>query len=133
MNTVTRSVNESVSAYLKAGLIAGVIAAVLANIYLAAYTQVSGNSFAELNLVSVTLASLLPGLAGSLLLYGLRRWSALGTQIFVIGGAVFTLLSIVPNIVAPPYPNFFWASSPLHVIVAAVILAVVPRLAKSNR
>jgi hypothetical protein len=133
MNTATRSVNQSVGAYLKAGLIAGVIAAVLANLYLVVYTQVSGNSFAELNLVSVTLASILPGLAGSLVLYGLRRWSARGTQIFVIGGAVFTLLSIVPTIVAPPYPNFFWASAPLHVIVAAVILAVAPRLVKSSR
>ena len=133
MSTTTRSVGESVGAYLKAGLIAGVIAAVVANIYFLVYTQVSGNSFEELNLVSVTLASIVPGLAAGLLLDGLRRWSARGTQIFVVGGAVFALLSIVPNIVAPPYPNFFWASSPLHVIVAAVILAVLPRLVKSSR
>jgi peptidoglycan/LPS O-acetylase OafA/YrhL len=133
MSTTTRSVGESVGSYLKAGLIAGVIAAVVANIYFLVYTQVSGNTFEELNLVSVTLASIVPGLAAGLLLYGLRRWSARGTQIFVIGGAVFALLTIVPNIVAPPHPNFFWASSPLHVIVAAVILAVLPRMVRSSR
>jgi hypothetical protein len=133
MSTVTRSRGETVGAYLKAGVIAGVIAAVVANIYLLIYTRVSGNSFAELNLVSVTLASILSGLGGSLLLYGLRRWSDCGTQIFVIGGSVSALLSIGPNIVAPPYPGFFWASSPLHLIVAAVILAVLPRLVRSSR
>ena len=133
MSTATRSVGESVGAYLKAGLIAGVIAAVLANIYFLVYSQVSGNSFAELNLVSVTLASIVSGLAGGLLLYGLRRWSARGTRIFVVGGAAFALLSIVPNLVAPPHPNFFWASSPLHLIVAAVILAALPRLLPANR
>jgi peptidoglycan/LPS O-acetylase OafA/YrhL len=133
MSTATRSVSQSVGSYLKAGLIAGVIAAVAANIYLLVYSQVSGNSFAELNLVSVTLASIVPGLAGGLLLYGLRRWSARGSQIFVVGGAVFALLSIVPNLVAPPHPNFFWASSPLHLIVAAIIVSVLPRMVRSSR
>lgn len=132
-STTIRSMDQSIGSYLKAGLIVGVIAAVVANIYFVIYTQVSGNSFAELNIISVTLASIIPGLIGSLVLYGLRRWSARGTQIFIIGGVVFALVSIVPNIVAPPHPNFFWAASPLHLLVAAVILIGLPRLVKSSR
>ncbi len=109
------------------------MAAVIANIYYFIYEQVTGNTFAELNLGSITGASVLPGLVGGLILYALHRFTSRGTQIFVIGGALFTIVSIVPTIVAPLYPNFFWASAPLHIIVGAVLLALIPRLAATSR
>jgi len=71
MQTATRSTSGSIAIYLKAGLIAGIVAAVVANIYYFVYEQVTGNSFSELHIGSITAAGIMPGVVGAMILYAL--------------------------------------------------------------
>lgn len=117
-----------VSTYLLGGLIAGVISAVLANLYYLIFGAITGYSYAELNVISITLAGILPSLLGSLIYFGLSRQTSAATKIFVTLGLAFGILSIVPTLIAPPNPapGFAAATAPLHILVAVICVTVVP-------
>jgi hypothetical protein len=124
-----------ISTYLLGGLIAGAISAVLANLYYLIFGSITGYSYAELNVISITLAAFIPSLLGSLIYFGLSRQTSAATNIFVVLGLVFGVLSIVPTLVAPPNPapGFAAATAPLHILVAVVCVTVVPFFVRSRR
>ncbi len=123
--------------FLLGGLIAGIIAAVLNNVYSIAYTAATGLSAAQfINPGSVTILSALPLLIGSLVYFGLSRWTDRATLLFVIGTAVLVLLSLggpfsptMPD--GSPRPEGFVALTlPMHLAVGIASILIVPRLAR---
>jgi Family of unknown function (DUF6069) len=125
---------QSIGTYLLGGLIAGVIAAVIANIYFLIFSGVTGYSYAELNIFSVTMASILPSIVGSLVYFGLTKITSKATAIFTTVGILFGVLSTIPSFIAPPNPapGFALATAPLHVVVAVVCVIVVPLFVRSR-
>jgi Family of unknown function (DUF6069) len=121
-----------VSTYLLSGLIAGAISAVIANLYYLIFSAITGYSYVELNVISITLASVIPSLLGSLVYFGLSRQISTATNVFVTLGLIFGFLSIIPTLVAPPNPapGFAVATAPLHILVAVVCVTVVPFFAR---
>ncbi len=122
-----------ISKFLVGGLIAGVIAAVLANIVYAVYSGVTGYSFAELNVFTITLSAIIPNLIGALIYFALTRRTRQPNLIYAIIGIGFGILSVIPQFISPMYPHFAEATAPLHLIVAVVSVLVIPTWVKSQR
>jgi peptidoglycan/LPS O-acetylase OafA/YrhL len=122
-----------ISKFLVAGLIAGIIAAVIANIVYAIYSGVSGYSFTEVNIFSITLASIIPNLIGGLIYYALTRRTRQPNLLYAIIVIGFGILSAIPQFISPMYPHFAEATAPLHLIVAVVSVLVIPTWVKSQR
>lgn len=128
--TSTNQTNFPITRFLTAGAISGIVSAVLANIYHAIQSNLSATNYTELNLVSITMASIIPNLIGSLAYLGLSRISARGTAIFIALGLGFAVLSSIPQLIQPLHPGFAAASIPLHLIVGVVSVVLIPRLSK---
>ncbi len=129
-NSIT---TQPVSRYLLAGLISGLISAVIANIYYLIYSGASGNSFAELNLFTITFIAVLGSVIGGLVYYGLTRFTKQPSLIFSIVGVIFIFLSIIPNFASPLYPNFAAATVPMHFIVGLTAIAFIPWFVRGQR
>ena len=115
---------------LAAGLAAGVVGAVLAAIAAAVLQDATDRSFEELSTASVARSSLIGSVLGSLVYYGLARWTARPALIFaIIALVVATLLSIIIAL-APPHPGFAAVANPLHYIVAVCAAIVIPIIAR---
>jgi uncharacterized membrane protein len=136
MSTNTLSpAQPSLVKYLIGGGLAGVIAAVINNIYYFAYTGLTGNSVAVINPISVTMASILPIVVGSLGYYiAARLFGARATLIFMVGSLVLAVLSLggvflgqLPDGSAPP-AWFPVLTLPMHLIAGLVCAFGVPRL-----
>lgn len=132
--TTTTPINQAptvqVSRALTGGLIAGVVSAVIGNLYHALYVGITGNTFPELSLLSITLASISPSVLGALVYYALNRISRHAQTIFTVLGLTFAVLSIVPQFIQPLHPGFGWAITPLHLIAGVTAVVLIPRLAR---
>jgi|GEM_PF-2373912 len=131
-SNINRS-SSSVSKFLVGGLIAGVVAAVIANIVYAIYSGVTGYSFAEVNVFSITLAAIIPNLLGGLIYYALVRRTRQPNLIYAIIALGFGILSVIPQFISPMYPHFAEATAPLHLIVAVASVVIIPAWVKSQR
>jgi hypothetical protein len=128
--TSTKQINLPITRVLAAGAISGIVSAVIANIYHVIQSNLSATSYTELNLVSITMASLVTNLVGGQVYLGLSRISTRGTTIFIALGIGLAVLSSVPQLIQPLYPGFAAASIPLHLLVGAVAVVLIPWLSK---
>jgi uncharacterized membrane protein YeaQ/YmgE (transglycosylase-associated protein family) len=127
MQTNART-TTGISHYFLGGLIAGIVGAIIANIYFLIFSSVTGYSYAELNLFSITLAGIIPSVIGALVYFGLSRMTAKATTLFVALGIVLGALSALPVFIAPPNPapGFAAATTPMHLIVALSAVIIIP-------
>ncbi len=125
---------QPVSRFLLGGLAGGLAGAIVSNIYNLIYTAITGNSYPELQIFTITMAGVVPGLIGGLVFYALTRNSRRPVTLFWIIGLAFAVLSIIPNFVAPPdpAPGFAAAASPMHLIVGLACLLIIPRLTENS-
>lgn len=128
--TTTNQTDLPIARALTAGAISGLVSAVIANIYHAIQSGLSNTSYAELNLVSITMTSLITNLIGGLAFWGLGRLGARGATIFMALSLGIAVLSSVPQLIQPLHPGFAAASVPLHLIVGVIAVVLIPRLSK---
>ena len=128
--TSTQQSGPPIIRTLSTGAITGVASAVAANVYHAIQSSLSNTSYAELNLVSITMTALITSLIGSFVHLGLSRLGTRGTTIFTILGLSLAVLSSVPQLFQPLHPGFGAASVPLHLIVGVIAVALIPRLSR---
>ena len=122
--------NVQVSRALTGGLAAGVVSSIIGNLYHALYVSVTGNTFPELSLFSITLASLIPSVLGGFVYYALTRVTRYARTIFTVLGLTLAILSIIPQFLQPLYPSFGWVIAPLHLIAGLTAVVLIPRLAR---
>jgi Family of unknown function (DUF6069) len=115
---------------LKAGFASAVISVIIANIYHAIQSNLSNTSYAELNIISITMTSLITSLIGGFVYMGLARLTARATTIFTVLGIGLAVLSSLPQFLQPLHPGFAAASVPLHLIVGVIAVLIIPRLAQ---
>src|SRR4051812_29204684 len=102
--TTKETLDTPLKKYLLSGLIAGLVGAVIANLWYVVWQLAGGTSYAELNIFTILLTSIIPGVIGALCYYGFTRLTRRATIIFVVVGLIFTTLSILPNFFAPLNP-----------------------------
>ena len=108
------------------GILVGLVAVVAAHLYRSLYLLAGGTSFAEINVVTTTLAAFVPTFLAALVyapLVGRVRWARAA---FTAGVLAFTALSLVPLFVAPLHPGFAAMSAPLHAIVGVLVAFGIP-------
>jgi hypothetical protein len=114
-------------------LITAGIAAVANNVYSVVFTALTGNSFALINPVSITLASLIPMLVAGVAYFILARFAGnRASLLYLIGTLGFTLFSFggplggqLPDGSTPP--AFFAALTlPMHVIAGGLAAFALP-------
>ncbi len=123
--------------FVKAGFIAALSAAALNNIYNLIYTAITGiDVSAVVNIASITMASLVPILAGTLVYFGLTRVTAKADMIFMIGAGALTLVSLMAPL-QPTLPDgsatpsgFVALTIPMHFIAGLACILVLPRMSK---
>jgi hypothetical protein len=133
MNTLAHT-KHGIKTFLTGALISGIIGAILNNVYALFYSSATGFSLPEvINVVSITMASILPVLVGGLLYFGLSRFTPKATLIFIMAGILFTLVSLAgpmqPQLAdgTPTPEGFAGLTIPMHIISGAVALLVLPR------
>lgn len=112
---------------LRAGVVAGVISAVLANIALLLLTDITGKSFAQLSHLSVTVASVVPNLFGSMIYYYLVKKTSRASGIYAIITLTLATADSIMQAIAAPASGFAMIANPLHYIVAFSSILVIPR------
>ncbi len=117
---------------LLAGLFSGIVAAILANLSAAAISRVSELRFAELNLLSISIASVASNLIGSLFFYGFARWTTRPVLWFVVAALAAATADSVVTILRPPHPDFGKLANPLHYIVAMTAVILLPAFAPTR-
>ena len=117
---------------LLAGLFSGIVAAILANLSAAAISRVSELRFAELNLLSISIASVASNLIGSLFFYGFARWTTRPVRWFVVAALAAATADSVVTILRPPHSDFAKLANPLHYIVAMTAVLLLPAFAPSR-
>lgn len=122
---------------MKAGFVAALLAAALNNIYNLIYTAITGIDVSDVvNIVSVTMASFVPILAGTLVYFVLTRVTAKADIIFMIGAAALILLSLIPPLSSTlpdgsATPSGFAALTiPMHFIAGLACILVLPRMSR---
>ena len=123
--------------FVKAGFIAALSAAVLSNIYNLIYTAITGiDVSAVVNIASITMASFVPILAGTLVYFALTRVTAKADMIFIIGAGTLTLVSLMAPL-QPTLPDgsatpsgFAALTIPMHLIAGLACILVLPRMSK---
>lgn len=112
---------------------AGVISAVLNNIYSMIYTSVTSIDVSEIiNFVSVTGASIVPTIVGTLCYFGLSRVTKKATLIYVIAGSLLAVGSCagafgdtLADGTATP-EGFTALTVPMHLIAGLTAILIVP-------
>ena len=123
--------------FVKAGLIAALSAAVLNNLYNLIYTVITGiDVSAVVNIASVTTASFIPILVGTLVYFVLTKVTARADMIFIGGAAALTILSLMgplsptlPDGSATP-PGFAALTIPMHFVAGLACILVLPRISR---
>ena len=123
------SASASIQAFLLAGFLAGVVAAILANVVYGVFRLLGGTSYDELSVVAITLVSVVPGLLGALLYYGLTRWVKRPALVFIAVALVAATVDSAIVAMNEPEPGFAVIATPLHYVVALSVAAVLPILA----
>lgn len=111
---------------ISTGILVGLASVVLAHLYRATYLLAGGTGFAEINVVSTTLAAFIPTFLVALAFGLLRRRVAWARPAFTIGVLALAIVSAVPFFLAPPHPGFALLAAPLHVIVGATAAFGIP-------
>lgn len=115
---------------------AGLIAALLNNAYGALFGLLTGNSHPLINVVSVSLASLIPMLVAGLAFFILHRLTARAAVLYALGAGVLAALSLAGPLAGPlpdgsQPPAFFAALTlPMHLIAGLVAIFGLPRLVR---
>ena len=113
---------------LLAGLVSGMAGAALANVVAMALQAVTGLSFPELNVVSITLAALVANLIGSGVYYAFTRSTPRPATLFAILAVVLATLDSLLVTLVPPHPGFGTIANPLHYVVAFTAIVLMPLL-----
>lgn len=124
----------SMKGYLIAGLVAGILAVIINNIYHLTYSSITGVKVPEvINVVSVSFASLIPLVLGSLVYYLLEKNTRQSTVIFVFLTIFLTICSM-GLMAVPVFPDrsevpdgFYGLALPMHFIAGGIAALVIPR------
>lgn len=124
----------SIKDYLVAGVIAGVLAAIINNIYHLSYSSITGVEVPQvINIITVTLASLIPLVLAGLVYYFLVNNTKQPTVIFVIMTIFLTICSM-GSMAVPVFPDrdgvpdgFYGLALPMHFIAGGIAAVVIPR------
>ncbi len=119
-----------------AAIIVGAVLALVNNIWVLAFTNLSGFSVPQMiNPMSVTMMSIIPMLVAALAYFFLQRAGVRGERLYVVGTVVLGLLSTwgsfttpMPDGSATPL-NFTILSVPMH-LTAIVAAVMIPRRSK---
>jgi len=139
-NTNSRTNRLPISKYLIAGLLAGLIAAVVNNIYHLSYSAITGVEFkVVVNVLTVTLASVIPLVLAGLVYQALDNNTNKATVIFVIMTIFLTICSM-GSMAVPVFPNreevpegFYGLTLPMHFIAGGIAAVVIPRYIASQK
>ncbi|WKN29810.1 hypothetical protein PZB74_12620 [Porifericola rhodea] len=139
-NTNSRTNRLPISKYLIAGLLAGLIAAVVNNIYHLSYSAITGVEFkVVVNVLTVTLASIVPLVLAGLVYQALDNNTNKATVIFVIMTIFLTICSM-GSMAVPVFPNreevpegFYGLTLPMHFIAGGIAAIVIPRYIASQK
>jgi hypothetical protein len=123
--------------YLTGGLVAGVAAAIINNMYSFAYSAVTGFSIPQvITFVSITGASIVPLVIGSLVYFGLSRFTAKATAIYSCAAIVLALASCLAPLGAtlpdgtPTPAGFAGLTIPMHIGAGICAAFVTPRFVR---
>lgn len=129
--------NTRLAKLLTTGLISGIIAAILNIIYMNIHETVTSFSIPEVvNLGSISLASIIPGIFSGLYYFMLRRVSSyktafgifVSTTIVLLGFSLIGPLSTeLPDGSLTPY-GFVGLTIPMHFICAIIYISMVTRV-----
>jgi hypothetical protein len=118
-----------IKALLKIGTISGLIAALVNAViyYASTLSGIITNSFLlpdgnPLGIVPVVVSSFLPGIIGSLFLFGLSKFTKNPVLIFSIIGYAFLLFSLIGPLTLPNLPTGMRVSMTLMHLVAGIII-----------
>jgi hypothetical protein len=126
---------------LTAGLIAGAIAAVINVCYMFLYESMTGFSLREfVNILSVSISSIVPGAIAGLILFGLLRTKpANAVTIFIIVMIICTIISFIgplsnelPNGEEMP-AEFAGLTIPMHILAPLTYVIVLLQTLKKSR
>ncbi|MEK6480059.1 hypothetical protein WJR50_21130 [Catalinimonas sp. 4WD22] len=123
----------SIKTYLAAGGVAALIAIILNNIYHLSYSAITGVKVETvINILTVSVATLIPLLLASLVYYALDKNTNKGTTIFIVLAIFLTIVSM-GTMAVPVFPDrdavpdgFYGLSLPMHFIAGGVAAAVIP-------
>ncbi len=123
-----------VTRFLTGGLVAGIVAAIVSNIYSYAYSAVTGFSIPQvISFVSITGASLVPLVIGSLVYFGLSRFTARATAMYSGAAIVLALVSCLAPL-GPTLPDgtptpagFAGLTIPMHIVAGICAAFITPR------
>ena len=126
-----------ISQFVKAGFTAALSAAVLNNIYNLIYTVITGIDVSDVvNIASITMASFIPILLGTLIYFVLVRVTVKADIIFISGAAALTILSLMGPL-SPTLPDgsatptgFAALTIPMHFIAGLACILVLPRISR---
>lgn len=124
----------SMKEYLIAGVVAGVLAAIINNIYHLTYSSITGVEVPQvINILTVSLASLIPLILGALVYYMLEKNTSQSTVIFVVLTIFLTICSM-GLMAVPVFPDrsevpegFYGLALPMHFIAGGIAAVVIPR------
>lgn len=124
----------SIRDYLIAGVIAGVLAAIINNVYHLSYSSITGVEVPQvINVITVSLASLVPLVLASLVYYFLVNNTKQPTVIFVIMTIFLTICSM-GSMAVPVFPDrdvvpegFYGLALPMHFIAGGIAAVVIPQ------
>lgn len=109
------------------GVIAGIIAAVLANVMTMIVEDITGYSFKELTVVSITAASMVTNIIGSIVYYFFVNKSKKPIRLYVILALFIATLDSILATINAPAQGFGLIATPIHYIVAITSIIVVPQ------
>jgi len=126
---MTGAATPSIGRSLGAGLVSGMASAVLANLAMLALGRVTGTGYPELTVIPVTLASVVPNLAGGLVFFALARSVRHPAGLFAVAALAVAAFDSLIVLLRPPHPGFAAFANPLHFLVALTAIVIVPRIA----
>ena len=122
--------NLTLGRSLMAGLGAGSVATFTANVALVLLTAVTGQRFPELSPGVVMGAALVANLVGGLGYYGLSRFTRRPSAWYAVAALALATLSSAAVVMSQRPPGFGWISHPLHYVVAATSIWLLPALVR---
>jgi hypothetical protein len=115
---------------LLGGVIAGLIAAIVSVLAANVLSHITGYSFKELTLTSITVASIMTNLIGSLIFYYLTKKSRGAVLIYTILAILMATLDSLLAALNPPGKGFGTLAIPIHYIVAIISILIVPKFSQ---
>jgi hypothetical protein len=123
------AISPSLGRCVLAGLLAGQAAAVLANLTAWVLSRELSRSFDQLNLPTITRAAVILCVLSAFVYFALVRWTGRPVLWFALVGLAFAGLDSWLVAVRETEAGFAQMANPLHFVVAATALVLVPLLA----